>query len=331
MTLVSDSIHSAPHPSPQAAPAAAQELQRIDIVTDQQLRDDREMLQQALSSTSNRKSAESSSKKNVKKQLPSVAEADSLSDSSGITAASHAPAYKIHLDRPAQTEVRTIRSSSIPAHSDISSWIILGVIVLFLLVAFRFRSNFKYLRSLLHEAIDSPKRRNLFADTFRETTFSVLLIAISIIAAGMLLACAVNFFKSNNPLSSGELPPDLWQCLAVSAGYFIFQWIVYLIIGNSFTSPSGASRWIQGFKAGVALTGPVLMLFAVIGVFYPSSLFVALVCAAFIYFLSRILFILKGIKIFSGRSTYFLLFLYYLCSVEIVPLVLIWHLANLQF
>ncbi|MDE5870106.1 MAG: DUF4271 domain-containing protein, partial [Muribaculaceae bacterium] len=51
--------------------------------------------------------------------------------------------------------------------------------------------------------------------------------------------------------------------------------------------------------------------------------------AAGVFILGKIMFIYKGFRIFFNQISSWMLFLYYLCSVEIVPLILT-YFATLQ-
>lgn len=261
--------------------------------------------------------------------LPAAPDSLTADTTAADTATAHAktrlgisvdPSGQAHAPRAATTGTE---------RGDTASWVITGLLLLFLLVAFRMRRNFKYLKGLLHETVNSRTRQNMFVDTARETTFAMLLNLLCVACCALLLAQGANLTRMGETPPSGEFPPGLWVCGALSAGYWLLQWIAYLIIGHTFTTPAGANLWIQGFKACSALLGLVLFPLALIGVFYPAGLTWVLTAALTLYFSARVLFIFKGIRIFSGHRTYYILFLYYLCSVEIVPVLLIWQAACL--
>ncbi|MCM1319808.1 MAG: DUF4271 domain-containing protein [Muribaculaceae bacterium] len=318
-----DSIHSI-HTTP--AVPTEHFIDRPNSFAEQQAAADMEMMQKALNSTSAAKGKQANTPRSQKANTLAVAPDTAAADTAPAHAAKQT--LSIQMERPHTAQVFAKADSSDNAGMDIASWVILAVVVLFMLISFRFRRNFKYINNLMHETVDSARRRNMFADTMRETTFLTLLILLTIAGSGLLLSAAVAYCNGTSMASPGDFPPNLWYCLGITAGYYLLQWIAYIFIGNTFTSHTNAARWVQGFKAGTALMGPILLPLALLGIFYPEVLPYTLISALFIYFLSRILFIFKGIRIFSGKSTYFLLFLYYLCSVEIVPVLLIWHIAR---
>lgn len=207
---------------------------------------------------------------------------------------------------------------------DSASWVLLGMLVLFLLVAFRLRRNFRYLKGLLQETVSSRSRQNMFVDTMRETTFVIILNVLCVVSVALFLAEGVALSRGEPVSVSGELPPGLWGCLLVTGGYYCLQWIAYIFTGNIFTTSAGTSLWLQGFRAGQGLLGLLLFPAAMLSIFYPAMLMPLSVFALIMYFASRLLFIFKGIRIFSSRPTYYFVFLYYLCGVEIVPVFLVW-------
>lgn len=232
----------------------------------------------------------------------------------------------VSIDAPAAaTHANAGRSGETVA--DTASWVIMGMLVLFLLVAFRMRRNFKYLKGLIRESVDSRERQNMFVDTARESTFALLLNLLCVACFGLLLAQGVEYWRGGVAPPAGEFPPGLWACLAIAAAFYLFHWIAYLIIGYTFTTRVGAHLWVQGFKAVSGLMSLGLFPLALVGTFYPQGLQWVLTAAVSLYVLSRFLFIFKGIRIFSAHRTYYILFLYYLCSVEIVPVLLLWQAA----
>lgn len=228
----------------------------------------------------------------------------------------------ILIENPKSASSRVAAKPVASSDSDVS-WVLLGMLLLFLPVAFRLRRNFRYLKGLLNETVSSRSRQNMFVDTMRETTFVIVLNILCVVSVAVFLAAGVAVSRGDAVLVSGELPPRLWECFCVTVVYYGFQWIAYLFIGNIFTTGSGTTLWLQGFRAGQGLLGLVLFPAALLSIFYPSMLPLLFSVALILYFGSRLLFILKGIRIFSSRPSYYIVFLYYLCGVEIVPVILV--------
>lgn len=237
-----------------------------------------------------------------------------------------APRTAITLQAP-DSAARVITADHRQNDDNTASWVITGMLILFLLVAFRMRRNLRYLKSMLRETVNSRTRQNMFADTARETTFAILLNLLCMACCGLLLAQGAELWRTGQAPPAGHFPDGLWTCTGLSCGFHLLQWLTYSVIGHTFTTRAGANLWLQGFRAGSGLLGLALFPLSMAGVFYPQGIHWVLTAAMSLYFLSRLLFIFKGIRIFSAHRTYYILFLYYLCSVEAVPLILIWHTA----
>lgn len=208
-----------------------------------------------------------------------------------------------------------------------TSWLILGLVALFLLVALRYRRNFRFAGALIQDLTSGKRRRNMFDDTVRETTFMILMNLLCQASVALLLCGALALTGHTQVPQAGHLMQGLGVAVGITVVYYVVQWIAYLLIGYVFTTRDGTRSWLRGFSSGQSLLGIVLFPLAMVSVFYPSGLPVLLILAGIAYFLTRVLFVFKGIRIFSRQSGAYILFLYYLCSVEIVPPVLIWKLA----
>ena len=99
--------------------------------------------------------------------------------------------------------------------------------------------------------------------------------------------------------------------------------LVYHVLGYVFADSISTRLWIDGFKATQSLLG--LLLLPVIGVMLlkPELSTPMLLVAAGLYICARLVFICKGFRIFYGNLSSIVYFILYLCSLEIVPLVML--------
>ena len=213
------------------------------------------------------------------------------------------------------------------ADAGAASWLILGLVGLFMLIALRYRRHFKFTGRLVYDLASVKRRRNMFDDTVRETIFGIMLNVLCIVSVGLLLSAGLSYTGYAPAPAAGYLPESLGICLLLTAGYYLCQLIAYLIIGRVFVSRSSTKIWIRGFTAGQSLLGIVLFPLAMLSVFYPAGMSVLLILSLSAYLSARLLFIFKGARIFSQQKCSYILFLYYLCSIEIVPVLLIWNIA----
>lgn len=210
--------------------------------------------------------------------------------------------------------------------SPTTSWVIMGLVALFLLVSMRYRNNFRFLRGIRRDVLSKQPANDMFQETVRETSFLILLNLLCIASAGVLLFGA---FEIDNPLfrTSQRWYEALGGVTLVVAGLYAWQWLTLFITGRVFRGPKATRHWLRGLAASQGLLGMVLFPLALLSIFYSKILYILVITGACAYVLTRILFICKGFRIFVKGSASYLPFFYYLCSVEIAPVVLTWTLA----
>ncbi|MBD5201128.1 MAG: DUF4271 domain-containing protein [Bacteroidales bacterium] len=202
----------------------------------------------------------------------------------------------------------------------INSWISLTLLLLLAAACIRFRGNPKFITNLFRELTDVRERENAFDDTVRETSFMTLL---NIICAASI---AVILYITATPEA-----PDIRAallCLCASSAYCLFMPPIYWSIGDIFSDRLHAGMWVRGFLASQALLGIGLFPVALVALFYPEAGSIILPLSFLLLLCAKILFISKGFRIFFTKYSSWVTFLYYLCSIEIVPLILTYSLSR---
>ena len=181
------------------------------------------------------------------------------------------------------------------------------------------------------------RRENLFEDhTVNETSILAALIANTCIVEGFIIYFAVQLLRP-------ELAPSLRDSVflhiasfcALAAGFYTTQWLVYKVLGYTFSDKEGTRLWLDGFKSSQSLLGLVLLPVLVLLLVYTAHGKMLLYIAALLYLVVRLIFIYKGFRIFYSNLSSVLYFILYLCAVEIAPLVImtgvtIWICGILQ-
>lgn len=234
------------------------------------------------------------------------------------------PVYGILLSPPADPEPAGLR----PEGSNGISFILTGMFLLFLVIALRFRNNFKYLLAIFRNLVETRTRQNVFDDTLRETSLIVLLNLLWCVCAGIVGYCVFDYFVAPDSGSGLTATGMLWG-MAVAAVYSLFMWAMYASVGWIFSDRSHAELWVKGFTASQALMAPAFFITSLIGICNPeTALWVGIMSAA-VFIFAKLAFIWKGYMIFFNQFSSWVLFLCYLCSLEIVPLILCYRCANL--
>lgn len=211
--------------------------------------------------------------------------------------------------------------------STTTSWVILGLFAVFLLVSMRYARNFKFLSSIGRELLSRQQRRRMFDDTVRETSFLIFLNLLCVVSVGVLLFGAIEvvhpFLRSS---------ARWYTALGVTTGcvgaYYLWQWIAYFVLGRTFGTVADAASWMRGFSSGQGFLGLALFPMALVSIFYARNLYLVVIIAGAAYLVMRIVFIVKGVRIFLPRSSSWMPFFYYLCGVEIAPVVLLFHIST---
>lgn len=207
------------------------------------------------------------------------------------------------------------------------SWIFAALAMLFCLICFKFRNSPRYLGSLMSELMSTRVRNNMFDNTVRETSFLIILNIGWSLCAGILLWNGVASGPVFNTAAMGFSIPDaplagIGLCSAVAAVYVGAMLLAYWGVGNVFSDKRTTAVWVSGAAASYALQTFFLLPLALLSLCYPGWQTGIMIAAAIVFIIFKILFIYKGIRIFLRQNISWLIFLYYLCSLEIVPLIL---------
>ncbi len=210
-----------------------------------------------------------------------------------------------------------------PDFTGAASWVMLLIIALFCFLCMKYSAGFVYFRSLIRQVVSSRVRENLFDDTVRETLFIIILNLLGAVAGGMLLYYA-SPCATTSSASSGTA-----GCILAACVYALLMPVVYIVCGTVFADFRSATIWARGAIAGGALLGPALTLAAVPALFNPAWRSGLVIFGIVALILVKLAFISKSFRIFFSNFSSWLLFLYYLCIVEAIPLILTcawgWH------
>lgn len=231
-----------------------------------------------------------------------------------------------HLDQMAVMEAPDGRLAenrqTSPLH-DTGSMSLLLVSALLILASYR--TGYKYIDNFTHNIFSVRKRENLFDEhTVGETHMAFALVLNSCVLEGLLAYYALRAFVPQlTAAMSQHVLPYVAALTGLAAVFYLLQMALYHLLGYTFSDKVNTHLWAGGFRATQSLLGLLLFPVSVVLLVYPSSLHVTLTVAAALYVAARILFICKGFRIFINNFSAILYFILYLCSVEIVPLVIL--------
>lgn len=192
------------------------------------------------------------------------------------------------------------------------------LVTLLIVVILCLRNSRRLFANMGNDLIEVRSRaRNFDEHTATESRLVALFGLQLVVYLGMMLqAGACVWFDAP---AFGQPFSVTLRFIAVSAAYYVFQLMAYATVGYAFTDDEMAHQWMRGFNASQALLGFALALPALVTVFYPDAAVVALITAAVVYIIARLIYIIKGFRIFYTDFTSLLYFILYLCTLEVIP------------
>lgn len=203
------------------------------------------------------------------------------------------------------------------------SWIMLIVLGVLLFAIFNFRNYSLLLKNFGRALWQVRERENAFDNhTLNETRILVSLILILCVSEGTLVM-SLTSAENISPSIPSILSLLLFSLLA--GVFYFFQYSSYTVVGYTFTDHNYTRQWLRCFNATQALLGLLFIIPTFIVLFNPEfTLPTAAICFV-LYIGARIIFIIKGFRIFYHNLFSLIYFILYLCSLEIVPLVLVYR------
>lgn len=206
-----------------------------------------------------------------------------------------------------------------PEPASANSWLLLALLAVFCLVCLRFKNNSKYFRAMMRDLTEVRERQNLFDDTVRETSFRFMLNLLCAASGGTLMAMGATWAAG---MRGAPGSVTLAVCGLMAALYCMAMPVAYAVVGRIFADAARATMWVKGFVAAQGLLGLLLFPTVLAGLFYPAHAVVVLSVALVCLIITKLMFLFKGYRIFFARGSSWMLFLYYLCGLEIVPLII---------
>lgn len=197
------------------------------------------------------------------------------------------------------------------------------VAVLMLLSYSKFRRLFALLTSNLWSL---RKRANAFDDrTSNETSVFVLMAVQWSLYTGILLYILV---AGDVPRPASEAFTGCMSVAGVMAGYYTAQLVAYAALGYTFSTLRGMRQLLGGFTASQSLLGFALMPVALAAIFFPACSGTMVIAGIALYALARVVFIIKGFRIFYYKISSLLYYILYLCALEVIPLIAVYQIAR---
>lgn len=157
--------------------------------------------------------------------------------------------------------------------------------------------------------------------TFSERLAVVICLIQTIAFEGLLL------FSAMGGRAASPLP--VFAGLAALCGLLMLvQLVGYRLVGYAFANAEDTHHWQSAFFITQSLLGYLLAIPAFGVLFYPAEFWTCAGISMAFYALCRIPLYISEFRIFKTDKFSLLYFFLYLCTLEIVPLLAIWRLAE---
>jgi hypothetical protein len=169
----------------------------------------------------------------------------------------------------------------------------------------------------------SPRRRSTMFDEHTVNEARIMLVLVI-----QVCVCEAIIMLGYIYMKSVSIPPDKVVVIAIgliiaTLAYYLVQLLAYKVIGYVFADKEMTEQLVNGFNSSQTLLGFLLLFPAMLLLFYPAVTEIMAVIGVIFYVLARFIFIYKGFRIFYSDFSSLLYFILYLCTVEVIPVILL--------
>jgi len=216
-----------------------------------------------------------------------------------------------------------IRGEERPVAPGDDTGILALVVMLLVLIGLNMRHVRRLFRTVTQDLLSVRRRANAFDDhTVKESRTIVILLLQLCVFEGILMFLWLG--EPHMTATETAIFPVVCKLTCVAAGFYLFELTACSAVGYVFTDRISSVQWRRGLNASSVLLGIALAFPALLSLFYPSVTGAMLWLAAALYAMSRIVYIAKGFRIFYNNFPSLLYFILYLCTLEIIPLIVVY-------
>lgn len=235
-------------------------------------------------------------------------------------------ALKIAVPPPAPSWEDGLEGTPRTVNAGDNSGVLTIITAIFVLMMLGFRQSRRLFKVLFKELL-GMRTPNLFDENTSNETGVLTLMAVQwSVYTGLLL---YTFISTTHHTPPQHAFADITGLICLTAGYYVMQYIAYNLVGYTFSTAEGRRYFVEGFTSSQSLLGFLLIIPALVALFYHQAAEPMLITAGSLYLIARVIFIIKGFRIFYHKIWSLLYFILYLCTLEIVPLIVLYNLALL--
>ena len=209
-----------------------------------------------------------------------------------------------------------------------SSNMVMGMLLVVLfIILISYHKGYKYLANMYHNLFSVRVHENFLNDLTADENQIIAVLTINTCFMQSLLMCAgLNLYLPHLQLMS-NVNATVLVLMGIAVAFYLLQMAFYATMGYVFADKKRGAILMAGFKASQALMGILLLPLGAFVVVNPNAASTIIPIAAGVYVLIRFVFIFKGFRIFFNNIASFFFFILYLCTAEVIPLIMIYSLS----
>jgi len=186
-----------------------------------------------------------------------------------------------------------------------------------------YRGGFIFFRENIRLLFSSRKSPNLFSETTTtEFWFNFILLFQSVLLASIIL---FDWFLEADP---SPVPPNSFYTISLFtltiAAFLGLKYLLYRLVGFIFNIKEHVNVWLRNYMIVLEMMGIIAFIPALMLVYSQSFHQYLLIFFAVLFIVSHLILFYRLITFFLQQHVNFLFLIAYLCSVEIIPYVLLY-------
>jgi len=213
-----------------------------------------------------------------------------------------------------------------PVWAGSDAGVMVAMLLCLVLMSFNYRNFLRLVHNFGETLLKGTRRGNAFDDSTANESRSLLLMLLqTCVLEGVALYIAVVLGAGVAGRGPVALYIGVFTALAVM--YYMVQLGAYATVAYVFAPHGCVGYFLRSFNTSQALMGAMMMLPTLAMLFNPAWSAAMLVVIVGLYVVARLLFVRTGFSIFYHNFSSLLYFFLYLCTLEIVPLLVVYRAA----
>ncbi|MDR3338574.1 MAG: DUF4271 domain-containing protein [Candidatus Symbiothrix sp.] len=219
-----------------------------------------------------------------------------------------------------------LRSEPISARNKTNNWGFIVFLACFLIFVYVISQRAKLLSSMLSSLFRHNDQQSIFFESLNNELLNKLMLGFqSVLIISIIIYCQVVHEK----ILSSTMPVQMFIFMGMTSLlliiFILYKYLSYLLVGTVFFKKEMVHKWENSFFSIVCLSGTILFIPTLI-LFYVEKAYVFCMYFFLLYlFILLIIVFYKIYLLFFQKKGLLLYFILYLCTQEIIPLLLIYR------